>query len=670
MEKQIITFSANEQRLIKTGGIECYASNIVSYIEAHFDLGANWSGYDSVRAVWSNDNNMTTISTVLDADGVCIVPFEVLKTKGIVKVNLVGSISVSGVLTDRLTTFPCEAVKVTAKAKIEGSETQPITPSQFEQFVEAVKEDADRAEQGAESAEQSAQNAETSADNALLYSQNSEASAIRASGYALDAQGYAQNAEISAQNAETAKDEAEDARDEIRNMSANATTLPAGSDATASYSDGVLSLGIPQGIQGEKGDNGETGATPSFSIGTVETLEPTESATATITGTDENPVLNLGLPKGEQGEVSMSQLDEATIVQTLSDNEPYHFRATPKCGSRQLDTIVGGSVGWNQLSPIITDYSAYLGTKSVSDNVLTFTATASTASGAQVYKSVGTPLPANHKYLSLVQIRPSKAVGIKLSYYSPNARFVPSKVMTANAWNLYSGIVATVADTVQLTFYTNVDSALSEGDTVEYKNFMVIDLTLMLGSTIADYVYSLEQSTAGSGVAWLKRYFDLDSYHPYDSGSIQSVSGLVSHDCVGFNAWDEEWEVGGIRTADGTTVSSNAVRSKNFNKIIGDSGYYVKAPNDVYVFFYDANYGYITYTALHNNVFTSPTSASYFKIQVSSAYGTTYNHDICINISSDRNGTYEPYAKQSYPLDNSVVLHRGFGDAELELYQR
>ena len=65
MEKQIITFSADEQKLIKTGGIECYASNIVSYIEAHFDLGANWSGYDSVRAVWSNDNNMSVIRNVL-----------------------------------------------------------------------------------------------------------------------------------------------------------------------------------------------------------------------------------------------------------------------------------------------------------------------------------------------------------------------------------------------------------------------------------------------------------------------------------------------------------------------------------------------------------------------------------------------------------------------------
>ena len=282
MEKTIITFSANEQKLIKTGGIECYASNIVSYIEAHFDLGQNWSGYDSVRAVWSNDNNMSVISTVLDSNGVCVVPFEVLKTKGIVKVNLVGSISVSDVLTDRLTTFPCEAVKVTAKAKIEGSETQPITPSQFEQFVAAVISEVEK----------------------------------------------------------------------VTGMTAQAETLPAGSQATARYENGILYLGIPQGIQGERGetgadgngiasvvynadysltlvfDNGEQfrtppirgergpagadgrdgtdgadGVTPNISIGNVETLEPSEDAYVTRRGTDANPIFDFGIPKGDTGTV-------------------------------------------------------------------------------------------------------------------------------------------------------------------------------------------------------------------------------------------------------------------------------------------------------------------------------------------------------------------------------
>ena len=141
MEKSIITFSANEQNLQKTGGIGCYASDTVSYIEAHFALGENWSGYDSIRAVWFNDYK--TISTVLDFNGVCIVPHEVLTSRGKVMVNLVGSVLVSDELSDRLTTFPCEALKVSAKAKINGSETAPITPSQFEQFVSIVRDEVD-----------------------------------------------------------------------------------------------------------------------------------------------------------------------------------------------------------------------------------------------------------------------------------------------------------------------------------------------------------------------------------------------------------------------------------------------------------------------------------------------------------------------------------------------
>lgn len=137
MNKQIITFEANEQSLIKTGGIEKYSSNKVGYIEAHFDLQTNWTGYDSVRAVWHT--NQECISTVLDTGNKCIVPYEVLQQRGNVWVNLVGSISEDNVLTDRLTTYPVLAVEVDADAMICGSETRPITPSQFEQFVAIVQ---------------------------------------------------------------------------------------------------------------------------------------------------------------------------------------------------------------------------------------------------------------------------------------------------------------------------------------------------------------------------------------------------------------------------------------------------------------------------------------------------------------------------------------------------
>ena len=55
-------------------------------------------------------------------------------------------------------------------------------------------------------------------------------------------------------------DRAEDAVEEIQSITADATTLPAGSEATAAYSDGVLHFGIPTGPQGERGATGATGA--------------------------------------------------------------------------------------------------------------------------------------------------------------------------------------------------------------------------------------------------------------------------------------------------------------------------------------------------------------------------------------------------------------------------
>lgn len=61
-------------------------------------------------------------------------------------------------------------------------------------------------------------------------------------------------------------------------------------------------------IKGEKGDDGKDGVglpgkdgiTPQFTIGNVTTLPQGSSATVTITGTLENPILNLEIPKGDK----------------------------------------------------------------------------------------------------------------------------------------------------------------------------------------------------------------------------------------------------------------------------------------------------------------------------------------------------------------------------------
>lgn len=89
-----------------------------------------------------------------------------------------------------------------------------------------------------------------------------------------------------------------------------------GSDDTGKPSRGAK--GEP-GSPGAKGDKGDTGATPNLSIGTVTTLEAGQNATASMGGTAESPVLNLGIPRGAKGEPGQGgSVDIVTSVSASS----------------------------------------------------------------------------------------------------------------------------------------------------------------------------------------------------------------------------------------------------------------------------------------------------------------------------------------------------------------
>lgn len=72
------------------------------------------------------------------------------------------------------------------------------------------------------------------------------------------------------------------------------------------------------GSPGAKGDKGDTGATPNLTIGTVTTLDAGQNATASMGGTAESPVLNLGIPKGAKGEPGQGGAWYVTL--TLNDD--------------------------------------------------------------------------------------------------------------------------------------------------------------------------------------------------------------------------------------------------------------------------------------------------------------------------------------------------------------
>ena len=100
----------------------------------------------------------------------------------------------------------------------------------------------------------------------------------------------------------------------LQGLSAYEVALEDGFEGT--LEEWLESLIGPQGPQGEQGPQGPKGDTPTFVIGNVTTLSAGSNATATITGTPEKPILNLGIPKGDKGDKGATG-DDATPSESL-----------------------------------------------------------------------------------------------------------------------------------------------------------------------------------------------------------------------------------------------------------------------------------------------------------------------------------------------------------------
>ena len=110
--------------------------------------------------------------------------------------------------------------------------------------------------------------------------------------------------------------------DKLENVAVTVTTLEPGTSATGSVTQTsdttTFAFGIPKGAKGDTGNTGATGPVAAFSIGTVTTLAAGSDATASITGTDAAPVLNLGIPQGAKGDTG-PQGPSASINDNTTD---------------------------------------------------------------------------------------------------------------------------------------------------------------------------------------------------------------------------------------------------------------------------------------------------------------------------------------------------------------
>ena len=375
---------------------------------------------------------------------------------------------------------------------------------------------------------------------------------------------------------------------------------------------------------------------------------------------------------------TITQDFNVTLTPTSTDTTPYLFKAVGDVyGDRLEDKIVGGTVAWNQLvkqreSPLTKNgvTSTYN-----TDGTVTLSGTV-TSSYAETYDPIS--LVANHIYLfsNIILANPNNISfllqPLNLSVGSP----VVKNTLNSSRTNYGISGVTSGTDLTGIKFKSNF-----------------FDLTQMFGSTIADYIYSLEKATAGAGVAWFKKLFPND-YYAYNAGELLSVEGLQSHDMVGFNQFDKDNPSPVIHGyIDGTSMS-----------IIGagnHSIYYIPClPNTTYCASRKAistndrfgiadmndtpkvggtinGYSVAPRSQVVGNdmvlTLTTGANAKYLAIWahwVNETDGTEALDTLCINFSNPtRNGEYEPYEKHSYPLDSSLTL-RGIPklDASNNLY--
>ena len=84
------------------------------------------------------------------------------------------------------------------------------------------------------------------------------------------------------------------------------------------------------GTDGTDGTNGQDGITPNLQIGTVTTLEPNEQATVTRTGTDEEPLFNFGIPRGQTYQVNNEDLKNIANQITSNANSEFNKNVDSK----------------------------------------------------------------------------------------------------------------------------------------------------------------------------------------------------------------------------------------------------------------------------------------------------------------------------------------------------
>lgn len=264
--------------------------------------------------------------------------------------------------------------------------------------------------------------------------------------------------------------------------------------------------------------------------------------------------------------------------------------------------------------------------------------------------------------------------------------------VTANTWGGFSKPIQVIAGHKYL-FYINKKDGRSITDTYTLlKDTHRVDFNTPLfieSKETASWRWTARYQTSTNGLRFQPQAFDLtrlfgagnepttieefkssfpDSYYPYSEPEVRNVKTIAIH-TVGFNQWDERWELGGLNYETGQTTDDNTKgRSVNYFDVLPSTAYYCHTiantttnasgvKGAVNIVWYDSNKSFIKYQVFTNTILKSPSNARYAKIYTYAGdVNAIFRAGICINLSHSgvRNGEYEPYVKHVRQLPEII----------------
>lgn len=232
---------------------------------------------------------------------------------------------------------------------------------------------------------------------------------------------------------------------------------------------------------------------------------------------------SITIPEGTVNEIKIGGASVWKAYKGFTDKVPYNFRQSAGgavIGNREKDKIVGGTIAWNQRFNALRNDTIVNGITftHLNDGTVILNGTATQAYfnfNMNRCDAMGLTVNGNKVLLSVEVVKNDD--NISFSCFAFNSRVDWRSTVHTESFSDIGKIDASKGEGFGLTSF-EVGTVFND---VRIK-INVFDLTQMFGSTIADYLYSIDRATAGAGGNWFKNLFP-KSYYAHNTGELMSV---------------------------------------------------------------------------------------------------------------------------------------------------